>query len=467
MSEVKHRLFLSENSSVCMNLIRTIASQMVIIGHGISFLNIAQCLSFPNMPYMQNIAVVIFFIMSGFLISFNVYKKKENDNYNFRVYLIERFSRLYIALLPVLFLIIIFDCILILLGNHYYLNNFNFETFLSNLFMLQDSYKFNILLFGNSSFGSARPLWTLALLWWLYLFFGWIILKKKSNKNMILQISLCIVFFFMLSSITLGNRSHIKYRLLIAWFIGYITTIFLYESQNKNLESNLNSIIYPGIILISISVIAVSIISFDFTISVLALLIICFGFFFILILSFSQNKEEKPKILLFLVKITLKIKNSVINRVKWSVKNPKRAFFFLILTVILASYRILLTKDAYELVFIILLSTGFFFLVCFLNQSNFKFPEKIKKLAKFGSSYSFVLYCIHYSIFSIIIYFQDDISPIILFFIAYFISNLLSISIAYFTEMKHYSLRKFLIRKFNLQLKNTLNKKQQKKNIKL
>ncbi|MHA2304947.1 MAG: hypothetical protein ACXACU_06090, partial [Candidatus Hodarchaeales archaeon] len=80
MSEVKHRLFLSENSSVCMNLIRTIASQMVIIGHGISFLNIAQCLSFPNMPYMQNIAVVIFFIMSGFLISFNVYKKKENDN---------------------------------------------------------------------------------------------------------------------------------------------------------------------------------------------------------------------------------------------------------------------------------------------------------------------------------------------------------------------------------------------------
>jgi hypothetical protein len=51
----------SENAYVSLDLIRALSAQMVIIGHGISFLSILMWLHPPNFPWISEIAVLIFF----------------------------------------------------------------------------------------------------------------------------------------------------------------------------------------------------------------------------------------------------------------------------------------------------------------------------------------------------------------------------------------------------------------------
>lgn len=178
--------YISDNTSVSLDIVRVIASQMVVIGHGISFMSIAKWLQPPNFPYIQNIAVVIFFILSGFFISNSLFKKTKNSNYNFKIYYVERFSRIYSGYIPAIVIIIVLDIIWlnILSGND--INNaFNMNTLIGNLFMLQDSYRvveplIGRSFFGVTSFGSARIFWNLAAEWWMYMFFGWLILGNRS-----------------------------------------------------------------------------------------------------------------------------------------------------------------------------------------------------------------------------------------------------------------------------------------------
>ena len=59
---------LSDGSSVTLNLIRMLSAQVVVIGHLARGMGLLPGLQPPHAPYMQNVAVVIFFILSGFLI---------------------------------------------------------------------------------------------------------------------------------------------------------------------------------------------------------------------------------------------------------------------------------------------------------------------------------------------------------------------------------------------------------------
>ena len=68
---------LKEGSSVILDFIRGASAQVVVIGHGISFFGIFTFLHEPNFPWMQNIAVLIFFLLSGFLIPYSTIRKKK------------------------------------------------------------------------------------------------------------------------------------------------------------------------------------------------------------------------------------------------------------------------------------------------------------------------------------------------------------------------------------------------------
>lgn len=188
---------LNEGASVILDLIRGVSAQIVVIGHGISFFGIFTFLHEPNFPWMQNIAVLIFFLLSGFLISYSTVRKRSNDEqYGFRQYFIERFSRIYTAFIPS----IIFVCMLDLISknmnpaSYAYGDAYDVKTFIGNLFMLQDYSIFSVL--HNdfiTSFGSARPFWTLAIEWWIYLSFGYFMLvtlkKDKSSISDLLILS--------------------------------------------------------------------------------------------------------------------------------------------------------------------------------------------------------------------------------------------------------------------------------------
>lgn len=185
---------LTEGSSIILDLIRGVSAQIVVFGHGISYFGIFTFLHEPNFPWMQNIAVLIFFLLSGFLISYSTVKRSEIDeNYGFGQYFADRFSRIYTAFIPSILFILILDSVSKRINPelYSYIEAFNVKTFVGNLLMLQDYSIFHFIPhhYKITSFGSARPFWSLAIEWWIYLFFGYLFLViLKKNKINILNV---------------------------------------------------------------------------------------------------------------------------------------------------------------------------------------------------------------------------------------------------------------------------------------
>lgn len=209
---------LTQQTSVTLDIIRGFSAQLVLLGHLLSFYNVYGYEGQVGAFKIQNFGVTIFFILSGFLIAYSVQNKSEG--YGFRNYFVDRFSRIYIAFVPALILICLLDTVSAYINPEYAFSQFvNAKQLLGNVLMLQDFPVFPYLkrITGLSelqitSFGSGRPLWTVAIEWWLYLFFGFIIYKKFTFRNIIFWIFLLIVPLYNLEG--RGNG------LSLVWFAG-------------------------------------------------------------------------------------------------------------------------------------------------------------------------------------------------------------------------------------------------------
>ncbi len=225
---------LSQSSSIALDLIRSLSSQIVLIGHGMVLFGIFPSKESLTPLYLQNFGVLVFFILSGFLISYSTFNKFESPNYVFLTYFTDRFVRIYVAYLPILVLIFLFDYFIFakFLPNKYgHFQDLNIKTFVGNLFMLQDFQLKNLSEFTKSmsvtSLGSARPLWTLALEWWFYMFFGWLVFYNKIKLNVILKVGILLSLSLIpLINILLNPRGNC---LGAIWFLGCL--IYLLSSN--------------------------------------------------------------------------------------------------------------------------------------------------------------------------------------------------------------------------------------------
>lgn len=185
---------LSKPSSLLLDLVRGTAAQAVVLGHALSFFSVAQ------IPYLQNSAVAVFFLLSGIVIPYSTFRKVDEDpHYSLSSYLVDRFSRIYMGLVPALLFVAALDFLnRSLFGAAYrYGAAYDLRTFIGNLFMLQDhplqvaairvvADRLGLpLTWINpvTSFGSARPFWTIGVEWWIYLLFGWIALGSPIRKQ--------------------------------------------------------------------------------------------------------------------------------------------------------------------------------------------------------------------------------------------------------------------------------------------
>ncbi len=146
------------------------------------------------------------------------------------------FSRIYAAFIPSLLFVLLIDFINVKIdpSGYAYSEAFDFKNFIGNVFMLQD-----YPLFGFSSekiitsFGSARPFWTLAIEWWIYLWFGFIILilleEKIKLKNLIILAFLSVIPLYNL----LGGRGN---SLTMYWVLGAM----IYLVLNFNILKDIN-----------------------------------------------------------------------------------------------------------------------------------------------------------------------------------------------------------------------------------
>jgi peptidoglycan/LPS O-acetylase OafA/YrhL len=110
-------------------------------------------------------AVVVFFVLSGYLVGGNALSKYMKGGFVIRDYWAHRLARLYTVLIPALALTALLD-----LGRFYVLGNtdvalnLGWRVLLGNLFFLQ-----NVT---TPTFGSDSPLWSLSYEFWFYLVWG-------------------------------------------------------------------------------------------------------------------------------------------------------------------------------------------------------------------------------------------------------------------------------------------------------
>lgn len=170
------------DTSPALDLLRALAAQAVCVGHAINFFK-SDWMP-PSLPLMQNLGVLVFFVLSGFLIAHTLQRKAADPGYGFFQYAAERFARIYSGLIPSLAFVMLCDSII---GQRD-----SFLSLLANLLM-NEGYRG---IFPNAlprePFGSAHQLWTLAIEWHIYLFFGaaFFLFKRRGRIALLVPILL-------------------------------------------------------------------------------------------------------------------------------------------------------------------------------------------------------------------------------------------------------------------------------------
>lgn len=224
--------YLSENVSNFLHFSRWIAAFLVVLSHvrAMSFPPFDQLLEkgifikfFYFISSLGHEAVIIFFILSGYLIGGEVMREMKDNCFDWKRYLTKRIVRLYIVLIPALILTAGFDR----LGYHFFnqLGSFNrffetgkesIETFFINLLMLQHSH--------GAIFGTNDPLWSLAYEFWYYILFP-LILQIFFIKSKKIKIISSILILLIISSIS--------WKIVLYFSIWLTGTMIWFVNQNK------------------------------------------------------------------------------------------------------------------------------------------------------------------------------------------------------------------------------------------
>ena len=191
------------DTSALLDLIRWLAAQAVCVGHSLSFFGIADSLRPPNSPSMQSLAVIVFFVLSGFLIAHALHRGASSPQARFGEYLIDRTARIYVALIPCLVIIAAIDLGLVGGGVHQNATYVTPRAFFGTLLMAQNYPG----VFGVSielpSFGSAGQLWSLAVEFHIYVFAGACFFALRPTKNW----PICVIVAIISSAVPLSYLS--------------------------------------------------------------------------------------------------------------------------------------------------------------------------------------------------------------------------------------------------------------------
>lgn len=208
-------LSINKSQSIYIDFIRGVSAQLVLIGHLYGFY-------FNNQNiFIQNFGVVIFFILSGHLVTLSALRLLKDKYFNFKFFFIDRFSRIYAGLIPALIICLLIDVFNVLISGPdqilLNINNLNLQSFLASLFNLgglPDPINIGSII---QPLGSMRPLWSVALEWWIYIFFGISLFLIRRKKHLGLgMISLSIIIIYMQFYL---NMSHIAFFVVTAWIL--------------------------------------------------------------------------------------------------------------------------------------------------------------------------------------------------------------------------------------------------------
>jgi len=221
-----------------LDALRGMAALYVVIHHSVSSgatlfgLNIAYLFRFGEE------AVILFFLLSGFVINFSFVKTKDKT---FRTYFFKRATRIYIPLLIVMVLGYLMECY-----DAGEVVNAHPKDLLLNLLMLQDisSLKPNVVV---DPYMHNSPLWSLSYEWWFYMLY-FQVQKYVSSSN---RKDVFVFCLSMVSAIMYVYFPVFLPRLLMymgIWWLGVI----LSNKYMNNDEITLRSLAMPlsGIVVV-------------------------------------------------------------------------------------------------------------------------------------------------------------------------------------------------------------------------
>lgn len=155
-------------------------------------------------------AVIVFFVLSGFLVGGVGLKRIFSNNFNTSSYAIDRIVRI---LLPLISAIILFVFVSLLLGNP-----ISIITIIGNLFSLQ----------GICVNSLVSPFWSLSYEVWFYIFIGSIgfIVSQKDYRS---KFKGLILFSIVVTMFVCGLKAHY----LLIWMMGAIAYLSRPQKFNK------------------------------------------------------------------------------------------------------------------------------------------------------------------------------------------------------------------------------------------
>lgn len=210
---------------------RGISAQAVVLGHALNIF-VPGIFMVPGQRvfYIQSFAVVIFFVLSGYLITSAVLKKRSHAGFTFGNYLMDRVARVVYPLLPAVALIVAFDFLVfhgsrrlpfitIDLSPEAIAGSF---TMLFNHPVLQEAAtRTSTSWIDVGPVGTGAPLWSVVAEWWIYVAFGILALIVLNGKRMgFLRVALLLFAI----AVPVGYMAHGSYESL-AWIIGMLYAI--------------------------------------------------------------------------------------------------------------------------------------------------------------------------------------------------------------------------------------------------
>jgi peptidoglycan/LPS O-acetylase OafA/YrhL len=234
-------------------------------------------------------AVIVFFVLSGYYVGGSLLNLEKFDFRNFQLYIVARLSRLWIVLVPVIFLTLalIFP---ICFGSSERCSNLKlssmsssvnaslgFDTLLGNILFLQG--------FKSKIYGGNAPLWSLSYEFWFYIF-AFVLLWISASKRFILSFFLIatLVFFSYLFDFGLN-----WFAWFLIWLLGAISSK-ISLGRNLNLSPRVfNDFNVTVLLLVFIKLISSN--RFEPSNSLLTDMLL--GILFSIYLSFSKRQTVK------------------------------------------------------------------------------------------------------------------------------------------------------------------------------
>jgi peptidoglycan/LPS O-acetylase OafA/YrhL len=182
---------------------------MVLVGHASTIFP----RSFGPVEWPQQIGVVVFFLLSGYLISQTLHRRLLDPKSVFIDYAIDRWSRIYSGFLPAILLVAAMDYYCI---SHYpvtsqeTISRFTTQSFFANLAMLQAPAV-------TLPFGSASPFWTVAIEFWIYMFVGLLAFAIRDGFSLPVTAGIIISGLIPIQSLV-GNNA-----VLVPWLLGALS----------------------------------------------------------------------------------------------------------------------------------------------------------------------------------------------------------------------------------------------------